>query len=196
MTLQMDEQQLIRQAQTGDHSSFEKLVRRYDERVMSLIRSFVKNRSDAQDIYQEVFLRVFTGLPGFRLESSFFTWLYRITVNRCLSFFDQRGRREKLHLDPLEDNDEGNWLERVVAQQSLQPVESGEVRRKSAQLEKIWQAVETLKPKQRLIFCLRYQHGLRVKEIAEIFDMPDGTVKILAFRAVRAIRDQLEDDLA
>lgn len=192
----MDERQLIKLAQQQDHDAFEQLLRRYEARIMSLIRSFVKDGQDAQDVFQETFLRAWMGLGRFRLESSFYTWVYRIAVNRCLSWHDSRGRREKRHLRPLEDMGEGeDWLERTISQQALHSPEDRDPER-DAKLKKIWEAVETLKPKQRLIFCLRYQHGLQVREISEIFDMPDGTVKILAFRAVRHIRSQLLEDQA
>lgn len=192
----MDEAELIQRAQGGDQVAFEGLVRLYQRRVMGLIRSFVRNADDAQDVFQDVFLRVWLGLARFRLESSFYTWLYRITVNRCLTWHEQRGRREKLHVTPLESmEDDEDWLERTIHLQGIQE-EAAWPLPKAELLRKIWQAVETLNPKQRLIFCLRYQHGLQVKEISEVFDMPDGTVKILAFRAIRQIRAQLKDDLA
>ena len=196
--MEQDERELILRSQQGDQAAFEMLVSRYDRRLMGLIRSMVRNGEDARDVYQDVFLRAWLGLPNFRLEAGFFTWLYRIAVNRCMTYFDQRGRREKKHLQPLlDDEEDGDWMDRVVAHQSVNPIEDQqETLGRDLMLKKIWTAVETLKPKQRLIFCLRHQHGLRVKEIAEIFDMPEGTVKILAFRAVRAIRDQLKDDLA
>ena len=191
----MDEQDLIQRAQQGDSQAFDQLMRRYQRRVMGLIRSFVRNPDDAQDVFQDVFLRVWLGLARFRLESGFYTWLYRIAVNRCLTWHEQRGRRENLHATPLETHDDDeDWLERTIHMQGIQ-ADSGWPGDKAELLRKIWQAVETLNPKQRLIFCLRYQHGLQVKEISEVFDMPDGTVKILAFRAVRHIRAQLKDDL-
>ena len=193
----MDEQDLIRRAQEGDHQAFESLMRLYERRVMSLIRSFIRNPADAADVFQEVFIRVYLGLKRFRLESSFYTWLYRITVNRCLTWHDQRGRREKLHLSPLDSaDDDEDWLERTIHQQGLLDEVDGSAAGKAEMLRKIWRAVETLNPKQRLIFCLRYQHGMQVKEISEVFDMPDGTVKILAFRAVRQIRSKLKEELA
>ncbi|MFA7330811.1 MAG: sigma-70 family RNA polymerase sigma factor [Candidatus Delongbacteria bacterium] len=191
----MDEQELIRRAQAGDQQAFEGLMRLYQRRVMGLIRSFVRNADDAQDVFQDVFLRVWLGLARFRLESSFYTWLYRITVNRCLTWHDQRGRRENLHATPLESmDDDEDWLERTIHLQGVRE-ESDWPLGKAELLRKIWHAVETLNPKQRLIFCLRYQHGLQVKEISEVFDMPDGTVKILAFRAIRQIRAKLKDQL-
>jgi RNA polymerase sigma factor (sigma-70 family) len=191
----VDEQELIQRAQGGDQQAFESLMRLHQRRVMGLIRSFVRNSDDAQDVFQDVFLRVWLGLARFRLESSFYTWLYRITVNRCLTWHEQRGRRENLHATPLESmEDDEDWLERTIHQQGVQE-ESTWPMGKAELLRKIWHAVETLNPKQRLIFCLRYQHGLQVKEISEVFDMPDGTVKILAFRAIRQIRAKLKDDL-
>jgi len=192
----MDEQELIRRTQEGDHQAFAALMRIYERRVMSLVRSFIRNPDDAADVFQEIFVRVYLGIKRFRLESSFYTWLYRIAVNRCMTWYDQRGRREKRHVSPLESAEEDEeWLERTIHIHGLREDQDDE-ERKAKLLRKIWGCVETLSPKQRLIFRLRYQHGLQVKEIAEIFDMPDGTVKILAFRAVRHIRDKLKDDLS
>ncbi|MDP2360239.1 MAG: sigma-70 family RNA polymerase sigma factor [bacterium] len=190
----MDEQELIRLVQERDHAAFERLMRLYERRIMGLIRSLIRNPEDAADVFQEVFIRVYLGIKRFRLESSFYTWLYRIAVNRCLTWHDQRSRREKLHATPLEGGEEDDeWLERTIHVHGLNGDGREQDRGKTERLQKIWRAVETLNAKQRLIFCLRYQHGMQVKEISEIFDMPDGTVKILAFRAIRHIRAQLKD---
>jgi len=193
----MDEAELIRRAQEGEHAAFATLMGLYQRRVMSLIRTFIRNSDDAADVFQEIWLRVFMGIKRFRLEATFYTWIYRITVNRCITWHDQYGRRGKLHAKPMENGEEDDdWLERTIYLQGIQTTEASSDRHKAAQLQKIWAAVETLNPKQRLIFSLRYQHGLQVKEIAEIFDMPEGTVKILAFRAVRQIRDKLKEEMA
>ncbi len=193
----MDEAELIRRAQEGDHAAFEGLMRMHERRILALIRTFIRTPDDAADVFQEIWLRVFMGMKRFRLEATFYTWLYRITVNRCITWHDQYGRREKLHSRPVESvDDDDEWLERTIFLQGIRKSEETEDHHKAAQLQKIWAAVETLNAKQRLIFSLRYQHGLQVKEIGEIFDMPEGTVKILAFRAVRHIRDQLKDEMA
>lgn len=193
----MDEAELIRRAQEGDHAAFEGLMRMHERRIMSLIRTFIRTSDDAADVFQEIWLRVYMGIKRFRLEATFYTWLYRITVNRCITWHDQYGRREKLHSRPLETaEDDDEWFERTIFLHGIPPTNANADQHKAAQLQKIWSAVETLNAKQRLIFSLRYQHGLQVKEIGEIFDMPEGTVKILAFRAVRHIRDQLKDEMA
>jgi RNA polymerase sigma-70 factor, ECF subfamily len=192
--INLQEQALIQKAAQGDHQAFEVLLRRYESRIMALIRSFTKNRADASDLFQEVFLRAWQGLSRFRHEASFYTWVYRITVNRCITWLDTRGRRERLHNEPWDDEVDGeSWLERTISQHAAStPASHGDRKDRHENLQKIWRAVETLNPKQRLIFCLRFQHGLHVKEISEIMDMPDGTVKILTFRAVRAIRKEMK----
>lgn len=186
----MDEQTLILQAQQGDADAFERLLRRYDDRIMGLIMGFVKNRNDAQDVFQEVFLRVWTSLPRFRQESSFFTWVYRIAVNRCISLCEQRNRMDKLHVQPRETDEEedGSWLDRLaLADDGREDAE------REDRLERIWKLAGELNSRQQVILTLRFQHGLKLKEIAEILEMPEGTVKILTFRAVRRIRQQLEE---
>ncbi|MCA9782955.1 MAG: RNA polymerase sigma factor [Calditrichaeota bacterium] len=186
----MDEQTLISLAQNGDAAAFESLLKRYDERIMGLIMGFVKNRNDAQDVYQEVFLRVWTSLPRFRQESSFFTWVYRIAVNRCISLCEQRTRRDKLHVQPRtgDDDEDGDWLDRLAVADDGREEEERQDR-----LERIWRCAGDLNSRQQMVLTLRFRHGLKLKDIAEILEMPEGTVKILTFRAVRRIRQQLEE---
>ena len=190
----LQEQSLIKKAASGDQEAFEVLVHRYESRIMILIRSFVRNQADASDLFQEVFLRAWQGLSRFRYDASFYTWVYRIAVNRCMTWIDSRSRRERLHFEPREATEnEENWLERTINLDAKPMGASGdELSERKRKLQRIWRSVETLPAKQRLIFCLRFQHALPVKEISEILDMPDGTVKILTFRAVRSVREAMK----
>jgi RNA polymerase sigma-70 factor (ECF subfamily) len=95
------EREQIRRAQYGDGWAFEQLVRRYDRPILALARDMVGNVPDAQDVYQEALLAAFQGLPRFRLDSDFSTWLYRIAVRKALRFRSQRQRRRALHEEAL-----------------------------------------------------------------------------------------------
>src|SRR5258708_8864101 len=94
--VQMDESALIRAAQHGDAGAFEELVRLYDQSVLRLALNLLRSPEDANDIYQEAFLRVFTNLHTFRFDCSFHTWLYRSSTNLCLdSLRKRKGRKEE-----------------------------------------------------------------------------------------------------
>src|SRR5579871_3001947 len=92
----MDEAELIRAAQKGDECAFEELVRTYDQSVLRLALNLLRSPEDANDIYQETFLRVYKNLHSFRFDCSFHTWLYRIVTNLCLDALRKRRvRREE-----------------------------------------------------------------------------------------------------
>src|SRR5712671_16926 len=93
----MDETELIRAAQKGDHAAFAELVRTYDQSVLRLAMNLLKSPEDAHDVYQEAFLRVYRNLESFRFDCSFHTWLYRIVTNLCL---DQLRRRKVRKEEP------------------------------------------------------------------------------------------------
>src|SRR3972149_4904680 len=86
----LNDSELVRSAQQGDMNAFEELVYRHDKEVFGIAARYVSRAEDAKDIYQEVFLRVYRGLPKFKFQSEFSTWLYRITTNVCLTHQDRR----------------------------------------------------------------------------------------------------------
>jgi len=173
----LTEQELVKRAQAGDVSAFEKLVRRYDREVLALALHMVRNPEDAKDIYQEAFLKAFQALPGFQLKSQFSTWLYRIVVNVCLSFH----RRRK----PLV-SDEDLW-ERPAEDA---PDPEAQLLNRELQ-ERIDELVQGLPPRQRLAFVLRHYQERRISEISEIMGCSEGAVKNYLFRAHEKLRKGL-----
>ena len=119
----MDEPELIRAAQRGDHRAFEQLVRLYDQNVLRLALNLLRSPEDAHDIYQEAFLRVYKNLHTFRFDCSFHTWLYRIVTNLCLDAL--RKRRVRREDDAVVETSEG-FLDR------MDTVEEERARRRSA----------------------------------------------------------------
>lgn len=179
---------LILEAQRGNVKAFESLVHRYDERVLSMALSYSGDPDEAKDIYQEVFLRAYRALPKFEHRSQFATWLYRIAVNVCKTHYNRRTRRQFLSLDsPLRPGDSEGRLEDRL--QAGDPTDHYALASDFAQ--QMEQALESLSPKQKLVFCLRHYHGHKLKEIAEIMECAEGTVKRHLFTAVRRLREQL-----
>lgn len=180
---------LIRKAQHGDASAFEQLVYRYDKQVLSIAARYVNSAEEAKDIYQEVFLRVYRSLPKFELRSEFSTWLFRITTNVCLTHRSRRKRHSHNSID--KDSDEEHGSEVSIS------LHSGDVTDRQAESSDtafhIRQAVELLSPKQKMVFTLKHYEGYKLKEIAEMMNCAEGTVKKYLFTATRRIREELKD---
>lgn len=185
------ESDLIRQAQSGDMGAFTQLVRRHDREVFALAARYVQSADDAKDIFQEVMIKVFRGLPGFRFRSEFSTWVYRITVNVCLTY---RGRSQRAHhvsLDPhAEYADEAGSGAAELRSEDGGP---DDVAMNADTADHVRRALQTLSPKQRMVFTLRHYEGRSLKDIAHALACTEGTVKRYLFMATRKMRDQLQD---
>jgi RNA polymerase sigma-70 factor (ECF subfamily) len=176
---------LVRQAQGGNQAAFAQLVHTYDQAVLRLALRITGSESDAQDMHQEAFLRAYKKLDGFRFECSFSTWIYRIVTNVCLDHLRRNRVRKKngaieVHddaLNQLSDDRPGNNPE----QQLL----GGEL---SAQ---ILRALKRLTPDERLVFDLKHFHGLTLRNVSEILNTSEGSVKITFSRATRKLRFHL-----
>lgn len=174
---------LIEKAQKGDTRAFEKLVKKYDRQILSLAYQISGNLQDAEDIYQEVFMRAFTNMKSFNQKSSFFTWLYRIAINCSLTYCDKRKRKSHLPLEDKENDfswqpvDDKPTPEKITLDQELK--------------EKIKRGVNALPPMQRTTFILRFYHQLKIKEIAQVTDKAEGTIKNYLFRASRNMQKKL-----
>ena len=181
---------LIKNAQRGDMQAFEQLVTRYDRQVLSIAHSFRNNAEDAKDIYQEVFIRVFKGLNNFQFKSEFSTWLFRITSNVCISFQRKKGNLEHDSIDrELGNSDDGNFkLADTIAGQ--EESDSTVIQSDSARLINL--ALDKLPAQQRMAFSLKYYQDYKIREIAEIMNCNDGTVKRYLFVATRKMRSHLE----
>jgi RNA polymerase sigma-70 factor (ECF subfamily) len=186
-----DETALIRAAQQGDQGAFEQLVMAYDQAVLRLAYNLVRSEEDAGEIYQEAFLRVFRSLPGFRFESSFPTWLYRIVTNLCMDHLRKRAaRRERSGAIELED---GCWnrLEAVPDARA-----DGDPQRALMGQElahRIERGLSELTPRERMVFELRHYEGLRLRAIGEIMGTSEEAAKNCLFRASQKLRLALGD---
>jgi RNA polymerase sigma-70 factor, ECF subfamily len=172
-----DDFTLIRAIQTGDHQAFESLVRRYQRQVANLIYMTMGGRDDVEDIAQEVFIRVYRSLPKFKFDATFFSWIYRITMNLCIDEIRKRKIRRVLSLDFLTED----VLEKTKKNKDhTLPTDSLLTEEK----QKIVQsALMRLKPEHRQILVLREYEDLGYHEIAETLDITLEAVKSRIFRA-------------
>ncbi len=188
--VRVDDTQLIRGAQLGDAAAFEELVRQYDRPVLRLAIHLTGSQEDAQDIYQEAFLRAYINIGSFRFECSFYTWIYRIVTNLCLDHLRKRSSRyrdltttissegeEEQVLDRIPDQRAGTSPERNMASRELRGC--------------IVRAMQRLSPRERVVFELKHYHGLRLRTVAGILNTSEGTIKNTLFRATHKLRTQL-----
>jgi len=187
-----DEKLLIQQAQTGNIAAFEQLVYRYDKQVLSIAAGYVRSAEDAKDIYQEVLIKVYRGLPKFKGLSEFSTWLYRITTNVCLTHKARKKKPSHISIDEDRDGDDGE-SHGVSRELKDDAVPADQQVMDSELAEHIRDAMELLSPKQKMVFTLRHYQGYKLREIATIMDCAEGTVKKYLFTATQRMREQLKD---
>ena len=186
----LEDRGLIHRARNGDVQALEKLVYRYDEKVLSMAMSFVGDLDDAKDIYQEVFMRVFKALPKFEFRSRFSTYLYRIVTNVCLTHRSRTGKRRFVPIEEGIEEDPAS-LRYGVSPAAPDRPDAAVINHEIA--SRIRTAVATLSPRLRTVFVLRHHEGFKLREIAGIMECAEGTVKKYLFDATRRLRKQLED---
>jgi RNA polymerase sigma-70 factor, ECF subfamily len=187
-----EDDDLIREAQRGDRSAFDTLVRRYDQAVLRLALHMLGNEQDAQDIHQEAFLKAYRHLGNFRFECSFYTWLYRIVTNLCL---DQLRRRKSRREDPATvldaRGDEMDLLSNVSDTRAMANPARELDRKRMGQC--IHQALDKLTPRERMVFELKHYQGLKLRTIGEMLSTTEETAKNTLFRATRKLRANLAE---
>lgn len=180
-----DDFTLIRAIQSGDHNAFETLINRYQRQVANQIYMNMGNRDDVEDIAQEVFIRVYRSLPKFKFNSSFFSWIYRITMNLCIDEIRKRKIRRMLSLDFLAED----YLDKSgVSDEVTTPSESVLLNEKK---DIVRRAMHHLSKEHREILTLREYQDLSYDEIAEILGLTVQAVKSRIFRARSEIRNLL-----
>jgi RNA polymerase sigma-70 factor (ECF subfamily) len=177
------EQHLIQRAQKGDQEAFAVLVTEHQRYVYNLALRVLKNEEEALDLAQETFVRAWTALPNFRGGSKFRTWLYRIVTNLCYNRLPNLRRS----LNELGDDVIADIPEKEIAFDN--PAHGFESRELRSYLHK---AIDHLDENYCLLISLRYQNELSYEEIANMLNLPLGTVKTGLFRAKEQLRHALE----
>jgi RNA polymerase sigma-70 factor (ECF subfamily) len=178
---------LVQRAQAGDQTAFELLVRKYQHKVAKLIGRFVRNRAEVEDVTQEAFIKAYRALKGFRGESAFYTWLYRIAVNTAKNYLESTGRRV-----PGTDVD-ATEAEFIESAEGLRDGASPERHLLTDEIAATVRRVLAALPEDlRTAITLREIEGLSYEEIAQAMDCPIGTVRSRIFRAREAIDIELK----
>lgn len=178
---QITDEQLVARAQEGEPRAFEFLVRKYQHKIIQLVSRLV-GEADAADVAQETFIKAYRALAGFRGQSAFYTWLYRIGINTAKNHIVSRGRRpanQDIDIADAEQYGHTEHLSDVDTPESL--LLSEEIKQKVAEV------IHKLPADLRQAITLRELEGLSYEEIAEVMDCPIGTVRSRIFRAREAI---------
>lgn len=187
-TVTDNETDLIRRAQSDDATAFCSLAERYARRIYLLAFHYCRNAQDAEDLSQEVWLKAYQALVGFRSDSSFYTWLRRITVNTFLNHQRSSSFRQQARTTVIELIDTGS--EKVFESRST----SAETVYNKVLFESVMSALAELTPSQRLMFLLRHYEGMSYDEIATAMNCSSGTIKKGVSRAIAKLRVKLDSE--
>jgi len=182
---------LVSRARRGDLKSYDALVKRYQERIYATIYHMTSNHEDANDLAQDSFIKAYQALASFKGGSSFYTWLYRIAVNKTINFLKQRKNRTHMSLNDLDFNAEHD--------PDLMALISHKTPRRDAGLnelqEKLNAALLKLSEPHRLVVVLHDVQGQSHEEIAKVMDCNIGTVRSRLFYARQQLQSELADYL-
>lgn len=182
-----NEKLLLERSKAGDVAAFEILVEAYQKKIFNLAYRTVGNYDDANDLAQEALIRIFKSIANFKEQSTFSTWVYRITTNVCLDYIRKEKNRRVLSLDE-EIHVEDGEMKRQIMSDDLLPDEIAE---REELRSIVSSAIDSLSEEQRLVISLRDIQGLTYEEIAVVLDCPSGTVKSRINRARQALKNVL-----
>jgi RNA polymerase sigma-70 factor, ECF subfamily len=181
------DQELVSRVQRGDKAAFDHLVRKYQHKIIQLVNRYVKDPSEAQDVAQETFIKAYRAISGFRGESAFYTWLYRIAINTAKNYLVSRSRRFYDYEIDAQD------AEQIEGASQMRSIETPEHQLLSDEIGvAIKSAIEKLPEDMRIAIMLREFDGLSYEDIAAAMDCPVGTVRSRIFRAREAIDKKLQ----
>ena len=158
--------------------AFTSIVRKYQEKLYWHIRRMVIDHDDANDVLQNVLIRVWNGLANFREDSQLYTWLYRVATNECLTFLEQQKKRSAISLSEVESGLEN----KIKADKHFD----------SRKLEwKLQLAIQQLPEKQRIVFSLRYYDEMPYEEMSRVLETSEGALKASYHHAVKKVEDYI-----
>src|SRR5262245_43063104 len=187
----MEDRTLVHRSLKGDRLAYDELIRRYQERIYATIYHMTANHEDANDLAQETFIKAYQALRSFKGDSSFYTWIYRIAVNKTINFLKQRKHRAQMSLNDLDLNAEHD--------PDLVALISDKTPRRDIHLselqEKLNAAMQKLSDTHRMVVALHDVQGLSHEEIGKIMDCNVGTVRSRLFYARQQLQAYLSDYL-
>jgi len=182
-SIEQDETALVAASRKGDQDAFARLVQLHQRRVFNLVYRMLQDYEEASEVTQEAFFAAWQGLPSFRGDARFSTWLYRIAYNCCLKQLEVRKRERAVQV--------AVQAEQTLAHRSVEECASAELDAQDCQ-QFVRSQLSTLPAKYRIVLVLRHLQEMTYEEIAEILSMPVGTIKTHLFRARNLLKERLE----
>ncbi len=181
--------ELVFKSQRGDVRAFDELVERYHGRIYGLTYNMTSNREDAEDLTQEVFVKAFEALPRFKGKSSFYTWLYRIAVNKTINYRKKRNRNRALSLDQFDQDikTDDTYHDLTSKGSPLRNINLTELQ------ERLNGALQKLSDKHRTVVVMHDMQGVPHEEIAKVVGASVGTVRSRLFYARRQMQTELSE---
>lgn len=187
--LEPSDRELVERSRGGDTAAYSELVRRLQRKIYALVYNMTSNREDAEDLVQDVFVKAYASLKHFKGDSSFYTWVYRIAVNRTINFLKQRNRRAGVSLDNVDEGVERDkaYLELVARESPFRDTTITELQKK------LNDALQTLSEKHRAVVVMHDIQGIPHDEIAKILGTSQGTVRSRLFYARQQLQNELKE---
>ncbi len=176
-----DDLKLARRIQGGDPRAFEEFLDSYGARVQYLVRRTVENRTDAEDLTQEIFVHLYRNIGSYRGEAALATWVYRVALNQCAKYAQKR-HPQNAALEEQNEQATADWRS-----DPEQAAVKGELS------ERVHDALDQLSPLHKEVVVLHELYGMTYQECAQALEVPVGTVKSRLFNAIRRLRDSLND---
>tara|TARA_R110002126_G_scaffold227147_2_gene371780 strand:- start:26983 stop:27564 length:582 start_codon:yes stop_codon:yes gene_type:complete len=186
----VEEKEFIQRLRNKDRVAFAQLVREYKDPLLNICYGYLKNVDDAEDLTQEVFAEVYKNISNFKEEASLFTWLYRITVSRCLDELKKRGALKRAAFFEKRVRSDATVLEISRTASDAQTPEEDLHQKQQQQF--IQDCLSKLPETQRTAFVLSYQDGVSYKEIAAIMDKSLSSIESLVHRSKQNLRKIME----
>ncbi|HMP90351.1 MAG TPA: sigma-70 family RNA polymerase sigma factor [Kiritimatiellia bacterium] len=188
-TLDPTDRELVARAQRQDLDAYNELIQRYHKKIYALVYNMTSNKEDAEDLVQEVFFKAYSALKRFKGDSSFYTWVYRIAVNRTINYVKKRKKRTGLSLDDIDGGVERDptYVELSAKESPFRDATLSELQ------EKLNNALQTLSEKHRTVVVMHDIQGVPHEEIAQTLGVSSGTVRSRLFYARQILQAELAE---
>ncbi|MCE9520100.1 MAG: sigma-70 family RNA polymerase sigma factor [Verrucomicrobia bacterium] len=183
------DQELITRSQEGDTRAFDDLVRKYTPKLYGMVYNMTSNREDTADLLQDIFAKAYRSLKRFQGMSTFYTWIYSISVNMTLNFLKKRGRYTKLSMDDVDNGiqNDPDFIQVTSGDSPLREVNIHELQKR------LNESMMKLSEDHRTVVTLYDIQGLQHADISKILGVSEGTVRSRLFYAHRQLQNYLED---
>jgi len=178
---------LVEKICQGDMSAFRKLVEDYKKKIFYIAFDFLRDHHEAEDISQEVFIKIFRSIDKFKRDAKMSTWIYQITVNTCIDAIRRKKAKPTMQINEEKSSD---YLaaDSILSAKISSPESSADA---SLLQIKIQEALNKISDKERAVFVMRHYNDLSINEIADVMKISSGTVKSFLFRGLQKLRKEL-----